>query len=64
MPRGTWETTQFVLNFQYGVITLYDCSFQNILVSKTNLQVDPQPLDLRQDLDCSGFARRYLRNLI
>ena len=50
MPRGTWEIHLVVFDFVYGALTLYGCTFQNILLSSTN-----PVMWLPQHPDKSGF---------
>ena len=63
MFRPTWDTTRACHDFAYGAITLYGRTFQNVPLSIQVSCCGPATPSCKQDgLDCSAFARHYLRN--
>ena len=63
MSRPTWDTTRVCFNFAYRPITLYWRTFQNFPLSSQISYCSPAtPAGKPAGLDCSAFARHYLRN--
>ena len=63
MSRPTWDTTRVCFNFAYRPITLYWRTFQNFPLSSQISRCSPAtPAGKPAGLDCSAFARHYLRN--
>jgi hypothetical protein len=61
--RPTWDTTRACHDFAYGAVTLYGRTFQNVPLSIQVSCCGPAtPTRKRVGLDCSAFARHYLRN--
>ena len=63
MSRRTWDTTRVCFGFAYRPITLYWRTFQNFpLPSQISYRGPATPVGKPTGLDCSAFARHYLRN--
>ena len=63
MFRPTWDTTRAFQDFAYGAITLFRRTFQNVPLSIQVSYCSPAtPSNKLEGLDCSAFARHYLRN--
>ena len=63
MSRPTWDTTRVCFDFAYRPITLYRRTFQNFPLSSQISCCSPAtPAGKPAGLDCSAFARHYLRN--
>jgi hypothetical protein len=61
--RPTWDTTRAFQDFAYGAITLFRRTFQNVPLSIQVSYCSPATPTCKQvGLDCSAFARHYLRN--
>ena len=60
VSHGTWELHKGELGFAYATFTLYGLLFQaNSATRISPLLGAPQLPDLRRNLGCSAFARRY-----
>jgi hypothetical protein len=63
VSRPTWDTTRALQDFAYGAVTLFRRTFQNVLLSiQVSYRSPATPSDKSDGLDCSAFARHYLRN--
>ena len=63
MFRPTWDTTRALQDFAYGAITLFRRTFQNVPLSiQVSYRSPATPSNKLEGLDCSAFARHYLRN--
>ena len=52
-----------VLNFAYGIVTLFDLSFNTVRLSSLNANCSPYPVGITtHGLGSSVFARHYSRN--
>ena len=62
---ATLDTHRYLLDFNYGPLTLYDRPFQIVRLSNKSPCLSPNPVRINPNgLGCSPFARHYLGNRI
>ena len=63
VSRRTPDFARPLMNFAYGIVTLFDLPFKTVRLSIQVPHRDPYPADISiRGLGCSDFARHYFRN--